>query len=233
MGYIRELDRSPSNCSEESNEKIIKTTGDNYEDCNWMHSLKKDRTPQKKPNLLDKKYFFRMKNTATDILIRKIANEKSLDNINKSDFNRNSNFYLDFFGEMKSKMNFEEGNLEEKTKKQEKINFESQKAPAFQKKLFQRFNKIRNLNKLKIDQNNRHLKSNPNIKLELKKPNFENLPVVKAFDKNKFKQILQEQEMNNEKENNNLESERNNSKKFRIVTKKAGNSKTKIKLIVE
>ena len=233
MGYIRELDRSPSNCSEQSDDnKAIKTTGDTHEDCNWMHSLKKNRSPQKKQaKPLDKKYFVRMKNTATDILIRKIANEKSLDNLNKSDFNRNSNFYLDFFGEMKNKLNFAE--VEGKVQKDDKITFDNEKAPGFQKKLFQRFNKIRNLNKLKIDQNNRKLKSNPNIQFQSKKPNLGDLPVLKAFDKNKFKQILQEQEMANEKENNNLESERNNTKKFRIVTKKAGNSKTKIKLIVE
>lgn len=93
---------------------------------------------------------------------------------------------------------------EGKAKKQDKLAFESQKTPGFQKTLFQKFNKIRNLNKLKIDQNNRKLKSNPNTQFQLKKPNLGGLPVLKAFDKNKFKQILQEQEIANEKENNNL-----------------------------
>jgi len=90
VGYIKELDRSSSNSSDSESEERIKTTKDMYEnkeDSSWMFSLKKEYKQQKQRqmNVLDKRYF-RMKTTATNILIKNMANEKSLDTQNKSEF---------------------------------------------------------------------------------------------------------------------------------------------------
>jgi len=235
VGYIKELDRSSSNSSDSESEERIKTTKDMYEnkeDSSWMFSLKKEYKQQKQRqmNVLDKRYF-RMKTTATNILIKNMANEKSLDTQNKSDFNKNSNFYLDYFGQMRIKMiNKSVSMCFEEEKSNENLILNTEPPQNFQKKVFQRFNKIKNINALKLDKNNRMLQANSHMNLQISEPNKNkgpetNLPVLKTFDKNKFKEIAKEKE--------NVQNLKNNSKNFRIVTKKNGSDKRQVKIIVE
>ena len=184
VGYIKELDlsdlKSPENVHSTEKSERTKYT-EQYSIIEEINGKKIKKINEKVPL---EKNFFRMKTEATNILLRNINDEKKLDNQNKSYFNTNPHLYLNYFGEMRQKLNFSD------SEKFEDNLIMNNKENILKHKVLDRFYQMKNLNNLKIP-NNLIIKKNSVISNKIQEDKNEKIkseitrfPVIKALKGN-------------------------------------------------
>jgi len=184
-----------------------KTKTEEFIPVSFRKHMKNNENNRKKESPSIKK-FFMMKTKATNMLLKDVSKEKMIDNQNKAYFNRNSYFYLDYFGEIREKMNLSQP----ETKSQENTNKIDSNMPVFYKKM--------NAKTLASEKNDRILlKNNSNINERIKSEMH--LPVIKVFHREKLKELAQENLENLKNNRGFLQMKQNktekNNKKKKIV----------------